>query len=94
MHYQQGYVKNRGWAMQTQFVTDVPHFRANHFSSQDNEEAPPPTNTHSHTLCLIQYINSPPAVMNVDSQAVASIHNQFKMVPATFIEFHINRRDN
>lgn len=49
MHYQQGYVKkkNRGWAMQTQFVTDVPHFQANHFSSQDNEEAPP-QNTHMH----------------------------------------------
>ena len=100
MHYQQGYVKNRGWATQTQFVTDVPHFQANHFSSQDNEEAPQPqnihpgTHTYTHTLLLIQYIKSPRAVMNVDSQAVASIHNQFKMVPATFIEFHINRRDN
>ncbi len=90
--------------MQTQFVTDVPHFLANHFSSQDNEEAPPNihmyaykrarTHTHTHTVCQIQYINSPRAVMNVDSQAVASIHSQFKMVPATFIEFHINRRDN
>ena len=85
--------------MQAQFVTDVPHFQANHFSSQDNEEAPlPPLHTHmhtqTHTLCLIQYINSPRAVMDVDSQAVASIHNQFRMVPATFIEFHINRRDN
>ena len=55
LHYQQGYVKkkkkNRGWAMQAQFVTDVPHFQANHFSSQDNEEAPLPpfTHTHAHT---------------------------------------------
>lgn len=61
-HYQQGYVKNRGWAMQTQFVTDVPHFRANHFSSQDNEEAPPQphpqihTNTHTHTLTHIHFV--------------------------------------
>lgn len=84
--------------MLTQFVTIVPHLQENHFSSQDNEEAPPPPNIHTHTrahtLCLIQHINSPRAVTDADSQAVASIHNQFKMVPATFIEFHINRRDN
>lgn len=82
--------------MPTQFVTGVPHFWAKHFSSQDNEEAPhphPPT-TRTCTLCLIQYINFPRAVTIVDTQAVASIQNQFKMVPATFIEFHINRRDN
>lgn len=72
--------------MQMQFVTDVPRFQANHFSSQDNEAPLPPATPeiHTRTLCLIQYINSPQAVMIVDSQAVASIHNQFKMVPATF----------
>lgn len=52
------------------------------------------THMETHSFCLLQCISSPPAVKILDTQAVASIQNQFKTVPATFIGFYINRRDN
>jgi len=61
MHYQQGYVKSRGWAVQTQFVTDVlPHFRANVFSDHNNKD-PPYFYILAHTEThLVQYSTSAP----------------------------------
>lgn len=70
--------------------------------SQEKKKLHPPrgrgagghTRTYVHSLCLMQHISSPQAVITVDSQAEPSIHHPFKMLPDTFIEFHIDKRDN